>query len=45
MYINDDTGLTMTYFTARSNLVACTFELGGGGGGGAVAKSSNGNYL
>ena len=26
--INDDPGLTFTYFTARSNLVACTFEWG-----------------
>ena len=28
IYINGDPGLTMTYFTARSNLVACVFELG-----------------
>ena len=28
MYINDDPGLTLTYFTARSNWVACTFEWG-----------------
>ena len=25
-YINDDPGLTLTYFTARSNWVTCTFE-------------------
>ena len=24
--INDDPGLTVTYLTARSNLVACAFE-------------------
>ena len=28
VYINDDPELTLTYFTARSNLVAYTFELG-----------------
>ena len=28
MYLNDDTGLTLTYFTATSNGVACTFEWG-----------------
>ena len=28
VYINDDPGLTLTYFTARSNLVTCTFERG-----------------
>ena len=28
MCINDDPGLTLTYFTARSNWVACTFERG-----------------
>ena len=28
MYINDDPGLTLTYFTARSNWVAITFEWG-----------------
>ena len=28
VYINDDPGLTLTYFTARSNLVAHTFEWG-----------------
>ena len=26
VYINDDPGLTLTYFTARSNWVICTFE-------------------
>ena len=26
VYINDDPGLTLTYFTARSNLVAYAFE-------------------
>ena len=26
VYIKSDPGLTLTYFTARSNLVACTFE-------------------
>ena len=26
VYINDDPGLTLTYFTARSNWVTCTFE-------------------
>ena len=26
VYINDDPGLTMTYFSARSNRVAYTFE-------------------
>ena len=26
VYINDDPGLILTYFTARSNWVACTFE-------------------
>ena len=26
VYINDDSGLTMTYFTARSNWFAYTFE-------------------
>ena len=25
IYLNDDTGLTMTYFTARSNLVPYAF--------------------
>ena len=28
MYINDDPVLTLTYFTARSNWVTYTFELG-----------------
>ena len=28
VYINDDPGLTMTYFSARSNWVAYTFEWG-----------------
>ena len=28
VYLIDDPGLTLTYFTARSNLVACTFEWG-----------------
>ena len=28
IYINDDPGLTLTYFTARSNLVTCAFEWG-----------------
>ena len=28
LFINDDPGLTMTYFTARSNWVAYTFEWG-----------------
>ena len=27
-FINDDPGLTMTYFTAKSNWVTCTFEWG-----------------
>ena len=27
-YINDDPGLTLTYFTARSNWVTCTFGWG-----------------
>ena len=26
VYINDDPGLTLTYFTKRSNCVTCTFE-------------------
>ena len=26
VYINDDPGLTLTYFTAMSNWVTCTFE-------------------
>ena len=28
VYINDDPGLTMTYFTARSNWVAVMFQWG-----------------
>ena len=28
VYINDDPGLTLTYFMARSNLVSYTFEWG-----------------
>ena len=28
VYINNDPGLTLTFFTARSNLVICTFEWG-----------------
>ena len=28
VYINDDPGLTLTYFMARSNWVICTFEWG-----------------
>ena len=28
VYINDDPGLTLTYFTGRSNWVAHTFEWG-----------------
>ena len=28
VYINDNSGLTLTYFTARSNWVAYTFEWG-----------------
>ena len=28
VYINDDPGLTLIYFTARSNWVTCTFECG-----------------
>ena len=28
VYINDDPGLTVTYFTARSNWVACTYDWG-----------------
>ena len=27
VYINDDPGLTLTYFIARSNLVAYVFEV------------------
>ena len=28
VYINDDPGMTLTYLTARSNWVTCTFEWG-----------------
>ena len=28
VYINDDPGLTLTYFTARSNWVTCMFKWG-----------------
>ena len=28
VYINDDPGLTLTYFTARSNLVTKAFSIG-----------------
>ena len=28
VYVNDAPGLTLTYFTARSNWAACTFEWG-----------------
>ena len=28
VYINDDPGLTLTYFMARSNWVTCIFEWG-----------------
>ena len=28
VYINDDPGLTLTYFTLKSNWVTCTFECG-----------------
>ena len=28
VYVTDDPGLTMTYLTARSNWVICTFEWG-----------------
>ena len=28
VYINDDLGLTLTYFMARSNWFTCTFEWG-----------------
>ena len=28
VYINDEPGLTFTYFMARSNVVTCTFEWG-----------------
>ena len=35
VYINDDPRMTLTYFTARSNWVTCTF----------VTKSFNGGKL
>ena len=38
-YINDDPGLTLTYFMARSNWVAYTFEWG------KLTKSFNGEKL
>ena len=28
VYINDDPGFTLTYFTAMSNWVTCTYEWG-----------------
>ena len=28
VYIKDDPGFTLTYFTARSNWVTCTYEWG-----------------
>ena len=28
VYVNDDPGLTLVYFTARSDLVACSIEWG-----------------
>ena len=39
-YVNDDPGLTLTYLTARSNWVKCTFEWGK-----TVTKSFNGGNL
>ena len=39
VYINDDPGLTLTYFTARSNWVTCTF------GWGKLLQSFNGGKL
>ena len=38
--INGDPGLTLTYFTARSNLVACVFEMAK-----TVSKKLNGKNL
>ena len=45
VYINEDPGLTLTYFMARSNKITCTFEWGKllhshlmGGGGELAAK-------
>ena len=40
VYINDEPMLTLTYFTARSNLVAFMFEWGK-----IVTKSFNGENL
>ena len=40
LYINDDPWLTLTYFTARSNCVACTLN-----GKKTVTKSFNGGKL
>ena len=40
VYINDNPGLTLTYFTARSNWVAYTIEWGN-----TVTKSLNGGKL
>ena len=40
VHINDDPGLTLTYFTARSNWVTYTFEFGN-----TVTKSFNGGNL
>ena len=40
VYINNDPGLTLIYFTARSNWVAYTFEWGK-----TVTKSINGENL
>ena len=40
VYINDEPGLTLTYFTARSNWVAYTFEWGK-----TVTKLFNGENL
>ena len=40
VYINDDPWLTLTYFTARSNWVICTFEYAK-----TVTKSFNGGNL
>ena len=39
VYINDDPGLTLTYFTAGSNSVICTFEWG------KLTNSFNGGKL
>ena len=40
VYRNDDPGLTLTYFKARSYWVTCTFEWGK-----TVTKSFNGGKL